>query len=162
MENKKFTDEEVIKALECCVKSSHFGECFDNKCPLVSEHGCKVGKETLYPYAIDLINRQKAEIESLKDLIIRNDEKHLSYTARLFKEERERIQIERTRRLEAEIDRLNFGNLQMVASIKRLKSEAIKEFAERLKKAKQYSLERHENIVPVAVIDWIVKEMTEG
>ena len=39
------------------------------------------------------------------------------------------------------------------------KAEAIKEFAERLKGAKQYSIERHENIVPTAVIDWIVKEM---
>ena len=66
MTKRKFADEEVIKALECCVKSSHFGECFDNKCPLVSEHGCKVGKETLYPYALDLINRQIAEIESLE------------------------------------------------------------------------------------------------
>ena len=38
-------------------------------------------------------------------------------------------------------------------------AEAIKEFAERLKGAKKYSVERHENIVPVAVIDWIVQEM---
>ncbi len=60
-----YTDEEVIKALECCVKSSHFGECFENNCPLVSENGCKVGKETLYPYALDLITRQKAEIDIL-------------------------------------------------------------------------------------------------
>ena len=57
----KLTDSEIVKALECCIKSSHFGECFENKCPLASENGCKVGKETLYPYAFDLINRQKAE-----------------------------------------------------------------------------------------------------
>lgn len=38
-------------------------------------------------------------------------------------------------------------------------AEAIKEFAERLKGAKKYSVERHENIVPVAIIDWIVQEM---
>ena len=62
------TDNEILKALECCIKSSHFGECFENKCPLVSEEGCKVGKETLYPYAFDLINRQKAEIERLEKL----------------------------------------------------------------------------------------------
>lgn len=60
------TDNEIIKALECCSKSSHFGECFKNQCPLVSENGCKVGKETLYPYLLDIINRQKEEIEELK------------------------------------------------------------------------------------------------
>ena len=61
-----YTDEQIKKALECCVKSTHFGECFENKCPMVSEDGCAVGKETLYPYALDLINRQEAEIENLK------------------------------------------------------------------------------------------------
>lgn len=73
MTDKKFTDDEIITALECCVKSNHFGECFENKCPLVSEKGCKVGKETLYPYALSLINRQKSEIERLDKLVI---EKH--------------------------------------------------------------------------------------
>ena len=60
------TDNEIVKALECCIKSSHFGECFKNQCPLVSEKGCKVGKETLYPYLLDLINRLQAENERLK------------------------------------------------------------------------------------------------
>ena len=69
MTDKKLTDLEIVKALECCVKSSHFGECFENKCPLVSENGCKVGKETLYPYALDLINRLQEENERLKDHI---------------------------------------------------------------------------------------------
>lgn len=59
------TDAEIKKALECCIKSSHFGECFENECPLVSEKGCKVGRETLYPYALDLINRQEEEIKHL-------------------------------------------------------------------------------------------------
>lgn len=40
--------------------------------------------------------------------------------------------------------------------------DGVKEFAERLKGAKKYSVERHENIVPVAVIDWIVQEMEGG
>ena len=65
MKNNKLTDKEIVKALECCIKSSHFGECFDNKCPLVSEKGCEVGKETLYPYALDLINRLQAEVNRL-------------------------------------------------------------------------------------------------
>jgi hypothetical protein len=80
-------DNEIIKALECCIKSSHFGECFENKCPLVSEKGCMVGKETLYPYALDLIKRQKAEIERLKgwqDLL--KAEKHSLIKAEAVKE----------------------------------------------------------------------------
>jgi cytochrome c2 len=60
------TEAEIMKALECCIKSSHFGECFENGCPLVSEEGCKVGKETLYPHLLDLINRKNAEIEEYK------------------------------------------------------------------------------------------------
>jgi hypothetical protein len=60
------TDAEIKKALECCIKSHHFADCFKNKCPCVSEDGCAVGKETLYPYALDLINRQQAEIERLQ------------------------------------------------------------------------------------------------
>lgn len=90
------TDAEVIKCLECRMP-------FDKVCI----------------EAYDLINRQKAKIEELSEV--------LSDTIRI---------------------RYAEG-----------KAEAIKEFAERLKKAKQYSLERHENIVPVAVVDWIVKEM---
>ena len=39
------------------------------------------------------------------------------------------------------------------------KSEAVKEFAERVKESKVYDFIRHENIVPVATIDWRVKEM---
>lgn len=65
MPDKKLTDNEIKKALECCSKSSHFGECFENECPMVSEKGCAVGKETLYPYALDLINRLQAENSNL-------------------------------------------------------------------------------------------------
>lgn len=53
---RKFTDDEIVKALEMC---NYNADC-DN-CPCVGE--CwNVNK-----YAIDLINRQKAEIESLKE-----------------------------------------------------------------------------------------------
>lgn len=64
------TGNEIKKALECCIKSSHFGECFENECPMVSEKGCAVGKETLYPYALDLINRLQAEIKDLQKVVV--------------------------------------------------------------------------------------------
>ena len=53
----KFTDEEVIKALECCNNDdcdncpNNFGNCYAN----------------LAGYALDLINRQKEEIDDMKD-----------------------------------------------------------------------------------------------
>ena len=180
MTERKFTDEEVVKGLECCVKSSHFGECFENKCPLVSKHGCKVGKETLYPYALDLINRQKAEIQRLKGLIISNDEKHLSYVATVIKEERELIQLERIRRLEAEIEEKSNKLREILPIVAELKAETIKEFAKRLKeimfdyyecvsesaKGRPY---KGDTLMDYEVVDMIedsidnlVKEMTEG
>jgi hypothetical protein len=63
-------------------------------------------------------------------------------------------------RLQAENERLKSPFVKMYEQFEdKIKAEAYKEFAERLKKAKQYSIERHENIVPVAVIDWILKEL---
>ena len=54
----KFTDNEIVKALECCKNLN----CF--RCPFDGETDCvhKCAEVTL-----DLINRQKAEIESLKE-----------------------------------------------------------------------------------------------
>ena len=50
------TDEQIVKALECCVGNYPCRECpYDNK-------GCEIE-----PDALDLINRQKAEIERLNE-----------------------------------------------------------------------------------------------
>lgn len=58
------TDNEIIKALECCSKRSfHHYPC--NDCPLLREV-CLGGASLMKP-SIDLINRQKAEIERLKE-----------------------------------------------------------------------------------------------
>ncbi len=63
MTDKKLTDNEIIKALECCTDWCGEISCWD--CPLKNT-GCiyfdKL-KDTL-----DLINRQKAEIERLNNL----------------------------------------------------------------------------------------------
>lgn len=96
---------DIIKALECCIKSSHLGECFENKCPLVSEKGCKVGKETLYPYALDLIKNQQAEIEMVKDDLLESN-----------------IEI-------AELYKCKFSAENVAQNIVIAKTEAYKEFA---------------------------------
>ena len=61
MTDKKFTDEEITKALQCC--SEPCAEC--DECPLYCI-GANCSSFELQRYALDLINRQKAEIEKLK------------------------------------------------------------------------------------------------
>ena len=59
------TDEQIIKALECCVNDDEgvLGFC-NNGCPLFGKNAnCP---EVLRKNALDLINRQKAEIERLE------------------------------------------------------------------------------------------------
>lgn len=75
MKERKFTDEEVIRALECCTSCVTTEAC--KNCviypflPNVTAEECM---EYAMRLAIDLINRQKAEIEELK---IRNErQKH--------------------------------------------------------------------------------------
>lgn len=57
---RKFTDDEIVKALECCM----YGRCDDN-CPFFKKAVEKCND--LDSLILDLINRQKAEIESLKE-----------------------------------------------------------------------------------------------
>ena len=68
------TDEQIIKALECCNRPTSEGRC--KGCPYYKIDGrCTA---ILLDETINLINRQKAEIESLKhrktELQIRNQE----------------------------------------------------------------------------------------
>lgn len=120
------TDEQIIKALECC-SSSNVEHC--RKCPLISQKdelfSCLYQKQIL---SLDLINRQKIENERL--------EKGLTeYKLRLKMSE---------------------------CTVDEIKSEAIKDFAERLKRKIWHSgwcnLER--TITP-EIITNLVKEMTE-
>ncbi len=54
MTEHKYTDEEVIKAFECCANTL---EC--RKCPFIGEDNCTYRNIN---HVLDLINRQKAEI----------------------------------------------------------------------------------------------------
>ncbi len=56
-EEKKMTDEEIVKALEFCINNV-----CSLKCPIRNDTSCV---QTLRIQALDLINRQKAEIERL-------------------------------------------------------------------------------------------------
>lgn len=131
MTDKKFTDEQIIKALEVCVRNDSCKEC-----PINPNHG-NYGYCTnlALTYALDLINRQKAEIERSID--------ECGKQSILWKQHFESI----------------FETAKETA-----RDEAIREFAERLKQQRM-NVRGHagciESIVLVKEIDQIAKEMTE-
>lgn len=55
-------DNEIIKALECCSIDDHIGVC--KECPFTDV--CDEDGQALQKHALDLINRQQAEIERLE------------------------------------------------------------------------------------------------
>ena len=57
------TDKEISKALECCKKPVGAGACKD--CPLDKGRPCTT---TMIENALDIINRQQAEIVRLKSM----------------------------------------------------------------------------------------------
>lgn len=127
------TDNEIIKALECCT-TSNCGECpiFNNKEIRKVPGRCVV---TLEKNALDLINRQKAENERLQkenEILSANADnafqEGLNENRELFKEEVE----------------------------KGIRAEAVKEFAERLKK-ELYKIPQH-HFTLLAVEEVIDKE----
>lgn len=118
------TDNDIIKALECC--GNPYSICAE--CPIKDDHGCN---EQLAKYALDIINRQQAEIEQLKFEIAKLLPEGCPYAT----------QVEVSNKLEAQI-----------------KSEAIKEFAERLKEQKKTST-LDSRIYTTEMINSLVKEM---
>lgn len=62
MTDKKFTDEELIEALDLCTQQNGSIPCYDCPCWNDDEQKCE-GID--YTALFDLINRQKAEIERL-------------------------------------------------------------------------------------------------
>ena len=98
----KLTDKEIVKALECCCIEHACG-----KCPYTRNKGCSCINGILKD-ALDLINRQKAEIERLLQKLQRPQD----------------------------ADPMDFCGVLCDFSeelIKKAKAEARKEFAERLK-----------------------------
>lgn len=65
------TDNEIIKALECCSKAHGVRDCISLKCPLFDKERhlflCIHDDTDLFGISLDLINRQKAEIERLRE-----------------------------------------------------------------------------------------------
>ncbi|MBD9008730.1 MAG: hypothetical protein EGR16_00030 [Clostridiales bacterium] len=131
---KKLTDEQIIKAADIC----RTGEC--SGCPYHELYTAScLNKLTKDVY--HLLNRQKAEIESLKQIINERDKEILKLQKRII-----------------------FWRDDLNYQPEKIKSEAIKEFAERLKeKADDYVLAEgeFETMIFENDIDNLVKEMAK-
>lgn len=111
MADKKLTDKDVIEGLERCISTTTDKACAG--CPFNKQNLCDIDQWVLERYALDLIKRQKSEIERLKSA---NDEKFRQWD------------------MLAEKTKTHYANLYNEAKDK-LKAEAYKEFAERLKQS---------------------------
>ena len=115
------TENEIRKALECC------RDCKCKECPcyknIEGEMRCtEIDEEEI----LDLVNRQKAEIERLEEMLDSS------------------VSSERNA-----VDNIDYE-----------KTEAIKEFAERLKEKLQWDVEFDNKFVFESDIENLVKEMT--
>ena len=118
MSDKKLTDNEIIKALECCC--TYKGKCID--CPAFVKVDRSNCKQVLLG-AIEIITRQQAEIERLK-----KSNEMFTDIGKMYSE---------------------------------IKSEAYKEFAERLKEKSSSRFDYSELVFEISEydIDNLVKEM---
>lgn len=132
MTEHKFTDEEIIKGLKCLM-GEHIvcKECAYSK--INGGFSCKKKSAT---NALDLINRQKAEIRAY-DIALKFDAEH-------YREEIVQLKAEVAYWMDAAAN---------------AKKEAVKEFAERLKK--ECLFDRGYEILQDGTIDHLVKEFTE-
>ena len=117
------TDNEIIKALECCCDDCG-KSCEGKHCPMIAE--CQTDINALEKSALALINRQKAEIERLKE----------------------------------EVKKEQLCNLRMTAHS--VKSEAYREFAERLKEKATGKFYEERRYVDTEDIDDILEELTRN
>lgn len=142
MTDKKFTDKEIIDSLSNCALAHHNPD-FCKEC-----HYKDLGHVTCTAFitndAIDLINRQKSEIESLKKTEIEIDD----FCRRLC-----RMRMLNGSAIASYQDLQNY--------IQQEKAEAYKEFAEKLKAAAMSCLMggKYYKIITTRCIDMLLKEM---
>jgi hypothetical protein len=133
------TDNEIIKALECCLKLS-VKEC--PECPYYRKEDCS---STLIQDTLDLINRQKAEIERLQSILL----KFMDEVAKW--EEKKGIDV-------SELPLIPICD-EGRDIIDHYRAQAIRQFAERLKEKAWHGMWEVTNHVDVDDIDNLVKEM---
>lgn len=137
MINKRYTDEEILKALECCLCDN--SECLqcDNK------ELCKIERDELAVKTLDLINSKVEEIDRLKAEI-------------------ERIQKARLKQAQFLAEQ-KMQKYELMSKLSQAKVKAYKEFAEKLKKKCYEDFEEIDEMLAPYVtednIDEVLKEI---
>ncbi len=151
MTDKKITDEEIKSSLEVIATTRNCNECKIRNCKWGT---CNCSQITANA-ALDLINRQKAEIERLGKRI--SGQKHA-----LFKQQAS------TAELQNEIVKLKDYNENLLAANtvlsnevleSKAKAEAYKEFAERLKSYLLLNKKDEMSVISFENVDTLLKEM---
>lgn len=114
MTEHKFTDEEVIKALECCNRNGSCSKCPYDRARFEYETDCA---SEMTADALDLIKRQRAEIERL-DTIVNPKEHGVSFYM-MINETEEKVE----------------------AYKRQLKAEAVNDFVEKCRSALKKEIE---------------------
>ena len=152
---KKLTDAEVVKALEICTDKLTIS--CPNDCPFYDE--CENDLCALERHALELIKLKDAHITSLKKA-----NKEMFIRAReLYKKIEKLVSADEVIGFrDAEIERLKEAYLvyEETTGLKQAKSEAYKEFAERLKQV-FWNNNIFETCIRL-IADNILKELTEG
>ena len=170
------TDNEIIKALECCIESTSRNDCEDLCCPACEEFGCYFMNKSTEDYPDSLIQEIcKSALDLINRLQSKNKEFDEKIVIQMGTIDWQAKEINRQR---AEIERLQKAGKESVDCFTRMetlykikckelevaKSSAIKEFAEKLKeefkpdpnyeKAVNFTIKLFRNF-----IDNLVKEM---
>lgn len=161
MTDNKLTDEQVIKALECCSNTVSGGMC--PICPIDDED--KTCVTVLTENALDLLKRKDAEIDILmrKNNTLKDEISELMAEVERLKEDisfhlrLESLLAEQRDGRDKLIEQLDEHCDTLKAKLKTAKSKARKKFAERLKE-KAY-IERGFMTFSYDVIDNLLKEM---
>ena len=160
---KTLSDNEIIKALECCPKAITMGDCEKLGCPALKKEGCYYAccsdedafGDLLMTDALSLINRQKAEIERLtaKNEDIATQFRYLDIECERLEKLCEKLEVERT---ETQASMTTVMLRDMELALETAKSEAIKEFEDKLKdQFDRYGVD----YTAYAIVDDVAREM---
>ena len=153
MPDKKLTDSEIVKALECLVK----GKC--PECPYFISYPCGECRKMLNS-VLDLINRLQVRVEKLEKV-----EHFADKTIATLQAENERLKeglpISASFIFEkAQLDELLTRTVEVESKFKnKIKAEAYKEFAERVKLEFYYEFDELIPSIMADKIDNLLKEL---
>lgn len=173
MSKRKYTDEEIVKALECCINA----DCLN--CPRWSGEWYSGMCNDFLKSVLDLFNRKNAEIDKLQEVNADLNES-LRLAAEANKDLKAEVEEWKARandwqnqylKLIEEMEIYQEHIDQDIIYAKAIKAEAIKEFAERFKKKTNVIVARRDGVeiyetklyqIRATSFDDLVAEMTEG